>query len=80
MVLTDIKPGQYCIITLSRRGHGSQSRLADLGLIPGTLVQVLAHHPAGGPVLLKLGESHVAVGRSLAAAIEVTPATKTGGP
>lgn len=62
------------MILFVRRGGGGVRRLADLGVIPGAVVQVLACHPAGGPIVLQLGGSHVAVGRGLASAIEVVPA------
>jgi ferrous iron transport protein A len=71
VVLTALKTGERALISNIIRGRGVQQRLMDLGLIPGTSIEVISHHPFGGPILLKVGSSHVALGRGVAKAIEV---------
>lgn len=56
--------------------HGMQAdrvRLEEMGLRPGTHVQVLANE-GHGPLLLKLGDARVAIGRGVAMKIRVRPA------
>lgn len=48
-------------------------RLEEMGLRPGMRVQVLANE-GHGPLLLRLGESRVAIGRGVAMKIRVRPA------
>ncbi len=45
-------------------GHGARERLADMGLFPGAIVEVLRNE--GGPVLLKVGHGRLALGRQMA--------------
>ena len=70
-MLTVLKPGEKALVSKIRHGRGAQKRLMDLGLLPGTPIEVIARHPLGGPILLKVGSSHVALGRRVAEAIEV---------
>lgn len=53
-------------------------RLEEMGLRQGTRVQVLANE-GHGPLLLKVGESRVAIGRGVAMRIRVRPAHGAGG-
>ncbi|HHY11178.1 MAG TPA: ferrous iron transport protein A [Firmicutes bacterium] len=72
MTLLETKPGDEVIIDTTRAGRGAARRLWDLGLLPGTKVKTIASHPFQGPILVKVGESTVAVGRRLAARIRVS--------
>lgn len=72
MTLLETKPGDEVIIDTAQVGKGAVRRLWDLGLFPGTKVKVVASHPFHGPILIKVGQSTVAVGRGLAARIPVT--------
>ena len=72
MLLLETKPGNQVIIETAQTGGGAVRRLWDLGLLPGTKVETIASHPFRGPILIKVGESTVAVGRKLAARIRVT--------
>ncbi|MBP7148180.1 MAG: ferrous iron transport protein A [Acidobacteria bacterium] len=47
-------------------GQEVRSRLASLGLLPGVLVQVVTRAPLGGPVLIDVGGTRVAIGRKVA--------------
>ena len=72
MTLLDTKPGDEVIINVTQLGMGTIRRLWDLGLFPGTKVKTIASHPFQGPILIKVGEATVAVGRRLAARIHVS--------
>lgn len=52
-------------------GHGVARNLSALGLVPGVRVTVL--HAQGGPLLVRVGESRLALGRGLAQRILVIP-------
>jgi ferrous iron transport protein A len=56
-------------------GHGLVSRLAALGIIPGTVVTVLSG-AGGGPVILEARGSRLALGRGQAARIIVRVMTE----
>lgn len=71
MVLTELKPGEKAQILDLSKGERAKRRMVDLGLIPGTVIEMIAYHPFGGPVLIKVGCSHVALGRGLANSIIV---------
>ncbi len=72
MTLVDTKPGDEVVIESAQVGKTAQRRLWDLGLIPGIRVKMISCHPFRGPVLIRVGESTVAVGRGLAGTIQVS--------
>ena len=59
-------------------GIGAHRKLMDLGLAPGRFVEVVARTP-GGPMLLAVGESRVAVGLGLAMKVRVAAEAEGGG-
>ena len=72
MTLLDTRPGDEVTIDTARAGRGAMRRSWDLGLLPGTKVKTVAAHPFRGPILVRVGECTVAVGRKLASRIYVT--------
>jgi ferrous iron transport protein A len=50
---------------------GAVRRLMELGLVPGTRVEVLRRAPLGDPIELRLREIHLSLRRSEAAYIHV---------
>ncbi len=61
-----------------RRGMGPElARLEEMGLRPGALVEVLGNE-GHGPLLLRVGETRIAIGRGVAMKIQVRP-THGGG-
>jgi ferrous iron transport protein A len=52
-------------------GQGANRRLAQLGILVGATVHVLRAAPLGGPVLVEVQGSTVAVGRGLARKVSV---------
>lgn len=55
-------------------GIGAHRKLADLGLTPGKRAEVVTRQP-GGPVLVAVGGTRIAVGFGLAMKVKVTSST-----
>ncbi len=64
MPLTMLPPGQAGRIVAIHAGQRLKQRLVGMGLAPGNTVQVLQDN--GGPLLLAVGESRIALGRGMA--------------
>ena len=62
MTLSEIKPGSSCQVT----GWSSQlsDRLLELGLLPGTLIEVVRTAPFGDPVAYKVKNCQLAIARA----------------
>jgi len=60
-----------------RAGHRLKERLNGLGLLPGGEVEILQDN--GGPLLLAIGDTRLALGRGMAHKILVTPIPKNEG-
>jgi len=56
--------GRTLRIVFIRGGRGVMRRLADLGLVPGATVRVI-HSTGGGPILLEVKGSRIALGRGI---------------
>ncbi|MBL8660674.1 MAG: ferrous iron transport protein A [Rhodospirillales bacterium] len=54
-------------------GASAHRKLANLGLAPGRVVEIVTRQP-GGPILLAVGGSRVAVGFGLALRVKVAAA------
>ncbi len=54
-----------------RGGREVRARLSSLGILPGTVLRVLNRGPLGGPVLVDVGGTRVAIGRGLARKVAV---------
>lgn len=59
------------MITRLDGDHGIVRRLMELGLVPGTRVEVLRRAPLGDPIELRLRDVHLSLRRSEAAFIHV---------
>jgi Fe2+ transport system protein FeoA len=68
--LAQLAPGHRARVEAIQGGRGLVSRLAALGLVPGTLVTVL-NSAGGGPVILEVRGGRLALGRGQAARILV---------
>jgi DtxR family Mn-dependent transcriptional regulator len=53
--------------------------LAELGIVPGAEVQIVAREPFDGPIALKLGNAHRTIGPALASQILVASVTSSDG-
>lgn len=71
MRLIDMKPGQKARISSILKGGNFQRKMFELGIMPGVQIELMAIHPFRGPILFKVGQSQIALGRGAAAALEV---------
>ncbi|HIQ32836.1 MAG TPA: ferrous iron transport protein A [Methanothermococcus okinawensis] len=63
--LTDKKPGTYTVKEI----RGEYKKLYDLRIVPGTRITVLYNER--GPMIVRVGNSKLAIGRDLAGLIKV---------
>lgn len=72
MPLTMLAPGHRARVSEVREsGRGIKRRLTAMGIAPGVEISVLASQ--GGPVLLRVGQNRIAIGRGMAHRVMVTP-------
>lgn len=69
--------GEQVEIVAVHGGGSIHRRLSDLGLGPGKRVTVVAGQP-GGPMLLAIGTSRVAIGFGMALKVQVIPVVGGG--
>lgn len=67
--LSQVKAGEQVRVAALLGCRHSQCRLADMGLRVGATVRVLKQ--GGGPLLVAVGESRLALGRGMAAQVLV---------
>ena len=66
-----LQPGERGTITRLDGDHVNVRRLMELGLVPGTDVEVVCLAPLGDPVELRLRQVHLSIRRSEAVRIHV---------
>jgi len=73
--LVEMLPGQEGTIVAIDGGQGMVNRLWVMGIFPGRKVTKLSSLPAQGPVVIKVGNQELALGRGMAqkVMVEVTP-------
>lgn len=71
--LTDIQPGTSVILKEVLGGKRLQARLIGHGLLEGRAFLVLERLGQGGPVLVEIEGSKLAIGRGIAEKILVQP-------
>lgn len=54
-------------------GHDVRSRLATIGVLPGVVLEVVTRGPWGGPILVEVDGTRVALGRGVAEKVLVEP-------
>ena len=62
--LCSCHPGKMAQVIEIIGGANVNRKLADLGIFPGSFVEILKNQ--GGPVLLAVGASRLAIGRGMA--------------
>ena len=72
--LADTPRGAQIVVCGLRGGHEFVSRLAALGLVAGTPVEVLQNR-GRGPLLIRVRETRIALGRGEAAQVLVDAAS-----
>lgn len=70
--LDDLAPGESGVIVRLDGDAAIAHRLMELGLVPGTSVEVVRRAPLGDPVELRLRQVHLSIRRSEAANIHVS--------
>lgn len=71
MFLAEAKEGKKVKIKTILGGFRLKQRLADLSIYEGTTVEVIKNDLSGGPVLLKVLDSKIALGRGQVVKIKV---------
>jgi ferrous iron transport protein A len=71
MRLLDTPKGKVVRIVDYKGGKGVESKLRQLGITPGHRVKVLRFAPFGGPIMVDLDGRSVALGRGIAARVQV---------
>ena len=75
--LASMPPGQSGRVVFIRGGRGMVQRLADLGLLPGTIVRMVRGAPLSGPIEVRVRGCDLALGRQIASRIFVaSPAAR----
>jgi ferrous iron transport protein A len=69
--LADLAPGRWASIDSLATGRPTLTRLRELGMVPGTAVQVIRRAPLGEPVEISLRGSRLAIRNHEAAHISV---------
>ena len=73
-ILTDLgslKPGKRAIVTAIRGGIGVTVRLDAMGIRPGIVLEKISGQPFGGPVVVRIGSSRIALGIGMAKKVHV---------
>jgi len=52
-------------------GHGMQNQLRSIGILEGKDIAVVTHHPFQGPIVVKVDQKMISLGRGLACRIMV---------
>jgi DtxR family transcriptional regulator, Mn-dependent transcriptional regulator len=74
--LAALQPGSSARVErVSDRNAERLRYLAELGIVPGATVQVIAREPFGGPMALRVDDSSRTIGQELATQILVSPRT-----
>jgi ferrous iron transport protein A len=71
MTLAEVTPRNEVVVVTIDNGRGVRSHLNTLGIHIGDVMTVVDRAPFGGPVLVEVHGSRVAIGRGLARMIEV---------
>ncbi len=65
MILSEVGPGKEVILSGINGGRGLKSKLYSMGLVPGTRLTVLNAN-GGGPIMIRVRDSRLAIGRGMA--------------
>ena len=69
--LAELKLGEEATIVAVRGGRGMQARLRNMGLVEGQVIRKLSALAWGGPVVVMVIRTQVAIGRGMARKILV---------
>ena len=68
MTLNELKPGACGKICAC---NGIAERLCEIGILPGSMVEVVRVAPLGDPIAVKIKDCQVAIRRSVATQIDI---------
>jgi Fe2+ transport system protein FeoA len=71
--LAELRPGDRCVIQGIDGAPGVVRRLMELGLVPGTRVELVRAAPLGDPFELLVRGTHLSLRRSEAGHVRVEP-------
>lgn len=66
-----MKPGEKGKITALQGGRGFQRKMSTMGVRVGKVIEVMARQPAGGPMVIKIENFTVTLGRGMAMKVSV---------
>jgi ferrous iron transport protein A len=72
--LDDLGPGKTAVVVSLRGGRDFRGRLRRLGLAEGQRIQKISGIALGGPVIIVVNRSQIAIGRGMARRIIVNEA------
>ncbi len=70
MNINNLEIGQK-VKVLNIEGRGAEKRLFEIGIMAGAEIQLITRHPFQGPLVIKVGNANVALGRSIANKVKV---------
>ena len=70
--LGDLSPGEHALVQSVRCAPRVRRRLLEMGLLPGTEIEVVRHAPMGDPIEVRLRGYALSLRRSEAAGVSVT--------
>ena len=71
MNLLELKRGEKARIMALEGGHGLRRNLENMGVRRGKIVETLTTHPAGGPLVIRIDNITITMGRGMAKKILV---------
>ena len=69
--LTECEKGEKVVVVSVNAGHKAKTRLANLGVVPGTKIMKTKNAPFKGPLEIIVKGSSLVIGRGLASKIIV---------
>ncbi len=69
-MLDRVKNGKYKVVSIEG-GTGLLRKLTDLGIYPGSMLEVISGYQRGGPIVLSVKGSRFGIGRGMASRIVV---------
>jgi len=69
--INNLEIGQKVKVLKIEGGRGAEKRLFEIGIMAGAELQLITRHPFQGPLVIKVGNANVALGRSIANKVKV---------
>lgn len=71
--LLNLKEGEKAVVAYLAGGKGFNDRVRSIGIVEGKTIEVVVKEPFCGPIVLRLGETTISIGRGMASKIKVIP-------